>query len=172
MNRNPVPFFKKSLNFTSYYQCLLIVASVSVKLHGARGLRRRRKSCLLDEGQRFIIRNSKALTFFDRMNSNVVPENREMEPQLIKVVNPTAARAAKQTELAGRRYRSLDRKQIGLFDNNKPNADKFLAFVGAFLKERYEGIELVTKRKMSRTRADCLQELSDRCDVVVNAFGD
>ena len=95
-----------------------------------------------------------------------------MERELIAVVNPTAARAAKQTELASRKYRSLRHKRIGLLDNNKPNADKFLAYVGEFLKERYDGVELIAKRKMSRTKADCLQEIHDRCDLVINAFGD
>ena len=95
-----------------------------------------------------------------------------MERELITVVNPTAARAAKQTELAHRKYPTLEHKRIGLLDNNKPNADKFLAYVGEFLKERYDGVELIAKRKMSRTKADCLQELSDGCDLVINAFGD
>ena len=95
-----------------------------------------------------------------------------MERELITVVNPTAARAAQQTELASRKYRSLRHKRIGLLDNNKPNADKFLAYVGEFLKERYDGVELIAKRKMSRTKADCLQEIHDRCDLVINAFGD
>jgi hypothetical protein len=95
-----------------------------------------------------------------------------MERELITVVNPTAARAVKQTELAHRKYRSLNHRRIGLLDNNKPNADKFLAYVGEFLKQRYDSVELIAKRKMSRTEADCLQELSDRCDLVINAFGD
>ena len=95
-----------------------------------------------------------------------------MERELMTVVNPTAARAAKRAELASRKYRSLRHKRIGLLDNNKPNADKFLAYVGEFLMERYDGIELIAKRKMSRTEADCLQELSERCDLVINAFGD
>lgn len=95
-----------------------------------------------------------------------------MERELITVVNPTAARASRRTELARRRHGSLDHKRVGLLDNNKPNADKFLSYVGEFLKQRYDGVELIAKRKMSRTEADCLQELSDRCDLVINAFGD
>jgi hypothetical protein len=50
-----------------------------------------------------------------------------MPAEMITVVNPTAARAAKQTTLAGRKYRSLRHKRIGLLDNNKPNADQCLS---------------------------------------------
>ena len=40
------------------------------------------------------------------------------------------------------------------------------------LKQRYDGVELIPRRKMTRTGADFLQELADRCDVVINAFAD
>ena len=95
-----------------------------------------------------------------------------MERELIKIMNPTAPRISKRTQLAPRRYRSLRHKRIGLLDNNKPNADKFLAHVGELLKQRYEGIELIPRRKMTRTGADFLQEFADNCDVVINAFAD
>ena len=95
-----------------------------------------------------------------------------MERELIKIVNPTAPRVSRRTKLAPRKYRSLRHKRIGLLDNNKPNANKFLAHVGELLKRRYDGIELIPKRKMTRTGADFLQELADRCDVVINAFAD
>jgi hypothetical protein len=95
-----------------------------------------------------------------------------MARELIKIVNPTAPRVSKRTKLAPRKYRSLRHKRIGLLDNNKPNADKFLAHVGELLKQRYDGVELIPRRKMTRTGADFLQELADRCDVVINAFAD
>jgi len=53
-----------------------------------------------------------------------------MERELIKIVNPTAPRVFKQAKLAPRKYRSVRHKRIGLLDNNKPNADKFLAYDG------------------------------------------
>ena len=95
-----------------------------------------------------------------------------MERELIKIVSPAAPRVSKRTQLAPRRYRSLSHKRIGLLDNNKPNADKFLAHVGELLKQRYDGVELISRRKMNRTGADFLPELADRCDVVINAFAD
>jgi hypothetical protein len=95
-----------------------------------------------------------------------------MNDETIKILNPTGVRASKQIKLALRKHDNLGGVRIGLLDNNKPNADKFLDHVGALLKKRYDGIELVAKRKMTRIEADCLTELADRCDVVINAFAD
>ena len=91
--------------------------------------------------------------------------------QEIEIVNPTAMRQTKRSKLAPRRLDNLRQTRVGLLDNNKPNADHFLAYVGDLLKQRYD-MELVFKRKMSRMQADCLLELSVKCDVVVNAFAD
>jgi len=95
-----------------------------------------------------------------------------MERELLKIVNPTAPRVSKRTQLAPRKYRSLRHKRIGLLDNNKPNADKFLGYVGELLKQHYAGVELISKRKMTRTETDGIQEFVDSCDVVINAFAD
>ena len=95
-----------------------------------------------------------------------------MAQELIEIVNPTAPPASKRAKLAPRKYSSLHRRRIGLLDNNKPNADKFLGYVGDLLKQRYEDVQLIPKRKMTRTGADCLQELVERCDVIINAFAD
>ncbi len=93
-----------------------------------------------------------------------------MEERLIEIINPTAARECKKTGLALRKD-SLHHKRIGLLDNSKPNADRFLGYVGELLKKQY-GVEIIFKRKMSRTEADCVQDLIDKCDVVVTAFAD
>jgi hypothetical protein len=95
-----------------------------------------------------------------------------MERDLITIVTPTAPRATKQAKLAPRKSATLNNARIGLLDNNKPNADRFLESVGGLLKRRYDGIELIAKRKMTRTGADGLGEFADRCDVVINAFAD
>ena len=95
-----------------------------------------------------------------------------MDEKLIEIIDPTAARESKRTALAPRKHSSLHRKRIGLLDNSKPNADKFLNQVGDLLRRRFDGIEIIFKRKMSRTEADCVQELAERCDVVVTAFAD
>ena len=95
-----------------------------------------------------------------------------MRSDMIEIVSPLGQNASKKTALAQRRRDSLQGLRIGLLDNNKPNADKFLEFVGALLQARNNAIELIHKRKMSRTEADCLPELVARCDVVINAFAD
>ena len=95
-----------------------------------------------------------------------------MDTELIDIVNPTGARELKKAKRAQRNLRTLRASRVGLLDNNKPNADKFLPQVGALLERRYGTIELVAKRKTTRTAAEYLAELADRCDVVINAFAD
>jgi hypothetical protein len=95
-----------------------------------------------------------------------------MSETSIEIVNPVGVGESKQTGLARRKHGSLHGLRVGLLDNNKPNADKFLQFVGDLLKRRAGDIELVALCKMSRTEADCLPELIARCDVVINAFAD
>jgi hypothetical protein len=95
-----------------------------------------------------------------------------MGRDLITIVTPTAPRAIKRTSLAPRKFAGLDNRRIGLLDNNKPNADRFLECVAELLKQRYDGVKLISKRKMTRTGAEGLQVFAQRCDVVINAFAD
>jgi hypothetical protein len=95
-----------------------------------------------------------------------------MSQEMIEIVSPVGQSASKKTGLARRNRDGLQGLRVGLLDNNKPNADKFLQFIGDLLKRRQGGIELVQLRKMSRTEADCLPELIARSDVVINAFAD
>ena len=95
-----------------------------------------------------------------------------VDHEMMQIVNPTAVREIKKKALASRKFATLRQRRIGLLDNNKPNADKFLAHVGALLQERYGGVKLVARQKTTRTAADCLKELAQRCDVVINAFAD
>ncbi len=91
---------------------------------------------------------------------------------LIEIVNPVGVPAAKRSALASRRFETLAGLRIGLLDNNKPNADKFLRFIGELLKVRHPDIQLIAKTKMTRMEADGLAELAAGCDVVINAFAD
>ena len=95
-----------------------------------------------------------------------------MKQELITIVTPTAPRAVKHVRLSSRKYSSLTNRRVGLLDNNKPNADRFLAFAGELLRERYSNVTLIPKRKMTRTGADGLSEFAESCDAVINAFGD
>ena len=94
-----------------------------------------------------------------------------MQTPLMEVINPTSDRELKVGKIASRDH-DLEAKRIGFLDNSKPNADRFLEYVGQLLKERYPTIEILSRRKMTRTEADCLQELIGRCDLVVSAFAD
>lgn len=95
-----------------------------------------------------------------------------MNDETIEILNPTGVRASKKISLAPRTHENLRGIRVGLLDNNKPNADKFLDHAGALLKKRYDDVELISKRKMTRIEADCLKELAEHCDVVINAFAD
>jgi len=95
-----------------------------------------------------------------------------MMANLIEIVDPIGVPRQQATKLAPRRYQKLAGRRVGLLDNNKPNADKFLQFIGEFLQARNPEIELVAKRKMTRMESDGLAELASRCDVVINAFAD
>lgn len=95
-----------------------------------------------------------------------------MKRETIMIVTPTAPRAVRRAQPAPRQYATVTGKRIGLLDNNKPNADRFLECVGALLKDRYEGVELIPKRKMTRTGADGLEAFAGRCDAVINALAD
>ena len=95
-----------------------------------------------------------------------------MMENVIEIVNPVGIPRRHQSKLAPRRYDSLRGLRIGLLDNNKPNADKFLQFVGELLQARHPKIALVAKRKMTRMETDGLAELAKSCDVVINALAD
>ncbi len=89
----------------------------------------------------------------------------------IEVINPAAPRERHEKKLA-RRAPELSGKTVGLLDNSKPNADKFLEFVAELLKKEYPDIKFMSRRKKNRTEADCLPDLLKTCDAVVTAFAD
>jgi hypothetical protein len=95
-----------------------------------------------------------------------------MNERLVEIIDPTAARECKNIALAARKDFRLHHKRIGLLDNSKPNADRFLGYVGELLRKQFDGVEIIFKRKMSRTEADCVQELIQKCDAVITAFAD
>jgi hypothetical protein len=94
-----------------------------------------------------------------------------MQTSLMEIIDPTTDREIKAGKLASRSH-DLTAKRIGLLDNSKPNADIFLEYVGRLLKQKFPGIELFARRKMTRTESDCLQELTENCDFVISAFAD
>lgn len=95
-----------------------------------------------------------------------------MMENLIEIVNPLGVPRKQLSTLAPRRYDSLGGRRVGLLDNNKPNADRFLQLVGERLQARYADLTLVPKRKITRMESDGLAQLAESCDVVINAFAD
>ena len=91
---------------------------------------------------------------------------------VIEIVNPLGVPHKQVSKLAPRRYDSLAGRRIGLLDNNKPNADKFLQIIGELLRTSHADIQLVAKRKMTRMESDGLAQFAGGCDVVINAFAD
>lgn len=91
---------------------------------------------------------------------------------VIEIVNPLGVPRMQMSKLAPRCYDSLAGRRIGLLDNNKPNADRFLQLIGELLQARYPDIQLVAKRKMTRMESDGLAQFVENCDVVINAFAD
>lgn len=91
---------------------------------------------------------------------------------IIEIVNPLGVPRKQVSKLAPRRYDSLAGRRVGLLDNNKPNADRFLQLIGELLQARHPDIQLVAKRKMTRMESDGLAQLAESCDVVINAYAD
>lgn len=88
------------------------------------------------------------------------------------ILNPTSA--PPPPESLGARLETLAGARIGLFSNNKPNADVLLERVGASLAERY-GVELhrFTKEVPSlEADADLIRRCGEACHAVVLAAYD
>jgi hypothetical protein len=91
---------------------------------------------------------------------------------LVEIVNPLGVPRKQLSKLAPRRDDSLDGRRVGLLDNNKPNADRFLQQIAEMLEARYADLTLVHKRKMTRVESEGLAQLAENCDFVINAFAD
>lgn len=89
------------------------------------------------------------------------------------VLNPVGAVSAADRSIADR-LAGLEGATIGLLDNAKTNADVFLEAVGEILTAEFDVDETVYRRKDGTAMpADAIATtLHDRCDAVVNAYGD
>ena len=88
------------------------------------------------------------------------------------ILNPTSE--PPRPEALGARLDTLEGARIGLFSNNKPNADVLLERVGARLEERY-GVELhrFTKEVPSlEADPDLIRKCGEACHAVVLAAYD
>jgi len=93
---------------------------------------------------------------------------------MIEVLHPTAEAKPEEREMAPR-LPDLTGKAIGFLDNTKANADIFLARVEERLREKFHFAEVIRRRKANAAvpAGDAIiNELVQKCHVVVNAFGD
>jgi hypothetical protein len=95
-------------------------------------------------------------------------------PSETSVVLDPRGRVDVSRERIADRLPTLDGATVGLLDNSKANADVLLAEVGRLLTAEHGVADVVSRRKdKSPIPADSLAtQLHDRCDAVVNAYGD
>jgi|SaaInl7_200m_RNA_FD_contig_21_474936_length_372_multi_2_in_0_out_0_1 hypothetical protein len=71
------------------------------------------------------------------------------------------------------RPESLDNKVLGLVENSKDNADIFLDAVRQRIQKSWNIKEVIQiSKSISGTPAPYTDAFFDKCDIVVNAFGD
>lgn len=65
--------------------------------------------------------------------------------------------------------------RLGFLDNTKPNSDKLLKRLSERIKKEFSPGDMLHRRKAdssSPAAAALLEELADRCDLVINAVPD
>ena len=92
----------------------------------------------------------------------------------IEVLDPTVEPIPLEAVIAPR-PESLDGAVLGLLANGKANSEAMLELVQEVLADRYEFKEVVSRNKGNASKPspkDIIDELVDRCDVVITASGD
>ncbi|MBT3371673.1 MAG: hypothetical protein HOA08_22115 [Rhodospirillaceae bacterium] len=94
-----------------------------------------------------------------------------------ELMNPCGIVANEDAPLAPRRQ--IDGKSdagapvvIGLFSNQKANADLFMDNMESLLTQRFGNVEIMRGYKAASVPAEFSAEFLERCDVVVAGFGD
>lgn len=88
------------------------------------------------------------------------------------LINPRGAFRREINPIAPR-PESLDNKVLGLVENSKDNADIFLEAVEQRIRKSWKIKEVIQIRKsVSGTPAPYTDDFFDKCDIVINAFGD
>ena len=92
----------------------------------------------------------------------------------VTILDPTVQALPDSTSMAPR-PQSLEGVTLGLLANGKRNSDEMLRNVCALLQDIYQFKEVVelNKRDVSRPAPQpIIDELVDKCDVVITAIGD
>ena len=93
---------------------------------------------------------------------------------MLEVLDPRVQPIPEQAIIAPRPT-SLAGASIGLLANGKQNAEELLEMVYKVLADQYEFSTVITKNKGNASRPcpeDLLEELVERCDVVITSTGD
>jgi hypothetical protein len=96
------------------------------------------------------------------------------ESRRLSFLDPTVAAEITAVGTAPR-LESLEGKVVGLLDNSKAAGRVILDDLGVMLRERYGVAEIVNAGKptFGRVAEEALvNELAERCDVVITALGD
>jgi hypothetical protein len=89
-----------------------------------------------------------------------------------ELLNPRGIIQLDENPIA-QRPSTLDKKILGLIDNNKDNADLFLNALHGMISERSQIAEVIKIKKPGpSTPASFPQEFLDKCDCAINAVGD
>jgi hypothetical protein len=91
--------------------------------------------------------------------------------RLVRIINPLGEPEAVRATLA-RRLKSLEGKSIGFIDNIKPNAGLFLGYVEEMIRADYPGVTVHKVRKNFTSSKLIADQLEDKVEAVVNAWGD
>ena len=98
----------------------------------------------------------------------------EAQKKGLIVLDPTLEATREESRLAPR-LDTLGGKVVGLLDNSKLNADRFLSLLERELRERYRIAGVVRARKPSASRVcpeETVADLASHCDAVITAVGD
>ena len=90
---------------------------------------------------------------------------------VMRLVNPLGQIRVEKVNLA-RRLASLRGRSIGLIDNHKPNADRFLTYVEEMIRADFGDVQTHRVRKNFSACYLIANELDGKVDAVVNAWGD
>lgn len=91
-------------------------------------------------------------------------------PQIL--INPRGAFRREVNPIAPR-PKSLDNKVLGLVENSKDNADIFLDAIKQRIQKSWKIKDVIQiKKSIAGTPAPYTDAFFDKCDIVVNAFGD
>ena len=97
-----------------------------------------------------------------------------MTAETIEVLDPTVLPQKESTLLADR-PETLNGSIVGLLANGKRNSEELLEHVYEILNEEHNLGVMITDNKGNASRPcppELLQDMADKCDVVITASGD